>query len=147
TELMQRVNIAYAKKDLLLLLELQLEIEQIDPEHLSQIADSRLKYFNKILKEQLSELNQETQHIESMFKLNLSMPFYAQLTPKQLLTGLAKDIQELQSEISAIQNELELFHNPASLKAWLKRYKIPKNTEHDDFDDLFFGDMMPFGFR
>ena len=48
TELMQRVNIAYGKKDLLLLLELQLEIEQIDPEHLSNIADSRLKYFNKI---------------------------------------------------------------------------------------------------
>ncbi len=147
TELMQRVNIAYAKKDLLLLLELQLEIEQIDPEHLSQIADSRLKYFNKILKEQLSELDQETHHIESMFKLNLSIPFYAQLTPKQLMSGLAKDIQELQSEISAIQSELELFHNPASLKAWLKSYKIPKNTGHYDVDDLFFGDLMPFGFR
>ncbi|WP_340124320.1 hypothetical protein [Methylobacter svalbardensis] len=147
TELMQRVNTAYGKKDLLLLLELQLEIEQIDPEHLSQIADSRLKYFNKILKEQLAELDQETHHIESMFKLNLSLPFYALLTPKQLMSGLAKDIQELQAEITAIQNELEIFHNPASLKAWLKSYKIPKNAGHDDFDDLFFGDLMPFGFR
>ena len=147
TELMQRVNTAYGKKDLLLLLALQLEIEQIDPAHLSHIADSRLKHFNKILKEQLSELDQETGQIETMFKVDLNLPFYVLLTPKQLLQRQAKDIQELQEDIVAIQNELEIFHNPLSLKAWLKSYKIPKNSAHDDFDDLFFGDMMPFGFK
>jgi hypothetical protein len=147
TELMQRVNTAYGKKDLLLLLALQLEIEQIDPAHLNHIADSRLKHFNKILKEQLSELDQETGQIEEMFKVDLNLPFYVRLTPKQLMQRLTKDIQELQGDIVAIQNELETFHNPASLKAWLKGYKIPKNTAHDDFDDLFFGDMMPFGFK
>jgi len=41
--------------------------------------------------------------------------------------GLAKDIQELQRDIVAIQNELKTFQNPASLKSWLKGYKIPKN--------------------
>jgi len=132
---------------LLLLLALQLEIEQIDPAHLSHIADSRLKHFNKILKEQLSELDQETGQIETMFKVDLNLPFYVLLTPKQLLQRQAKDIQELQEDIVAIQNELEIFHNPLSLKAWLKSYKIPKNSAHDDFDDLFFGDMMPFGFK
>ncbi len=147
TELMQRVNTAYGKKDLLLLLALQLEIEQIDPEHLSHIADSRLKYFNKILKEQLSELDQETEQIEGMFKVDLNLPFYVLLTPKQLLLRLAKDIQELQGDIVAIQNELEIFHNPPALKAWLKTYKIPKNSDHDDFDNLLFGGMMPFGFK
>jgi hypothetical protein len=147
TELMQRVNTAYGKKDLLLLLALQLEIEQIDPAHLNHIADSRLKHFNKILKEQLSELDQETGQIEGMFKVDLNLPFYVLLTPKQLMQRLTKDIQELQRDIVAIQNELETFHNPASLKTWLKSYKIPKNTAHDDFDDLFFGDMMPFGFK
>ena len=147
TELMQRVNIAYGKKDLLLLLELQLEVEQIDSAHLSHIADSRLKYFNKILKEQLAELEQETGQIENMFKLDLSMPFYVRLSPKQLMSGLAKDIQELQADIVAIQSELKTFQNPTSLKAWLKSYKIPKNADHDDFDDLFFGGIMPFEFR
>ena len=144
---MQRVNIAYGKKDLLLLLELQLEIEQIDPAHLNHIADNRLKYFNKILKEQLSELEQETNQIENMFKLDLNMPFYARLSPKQLMSGLDRDIQELQRDIVAIQNELKTFQNPASLKSWLKGYKIPKKPDHDDFDDLFFGGMMPFEFR
>ena len=126
---------------------MQLEIEQIDPAHLNHIADSRLKYFNKILKEQLSELEQETDQIENMFKLDLCLPFFAPLSPKQLMSGLAKDIQELQKDIVAIQNELKTFQNPASLKSWLKAYKIPKTPDHDDFDDLFFGGMMPFEFR
>jgi DnaJ domain. len=147
TELMQRVNIAYGKKDLLLLLELQLEIEQIDSAHMSHIADSRLKYFNKILKEQLSELEQETDQIENMFKLDLNRPFYARLSPKQLMSGLAEDIQELQRDIVAIQNELKTFQNPTTLKSWLKGYKIPKDSGFEDFDDLFFSGMMPFEFR
>ncbi|MGZ4968700.1 MAG: J domain-containing protein [Methylobacter sp.] len=147
TELMQRVNTAYGKKDLLQLLELQLEIEQIDPAHLSNIADSRLKYFNKILKEQLSELDQETHQIENMFKLDLNMPFYAPLSPKQLMSMLKNDIRALQADIDAIQHELEAFQNPALFKAWLKNYKVPKSPIHDDFDDLLFGGMMPFGFK
>lgn len=147
TELMQRVNTAYGKKDLLQLLELQLEIEQIDPAHLSNIADNRLKYFNKILKEQLAELEQETHQIEAMFKADLNMPFYFPLSPKQLLTILGDDIRTLQADIAEIQNELETFQDPALFKTWLKNYKIPKHPSRDDFDDLLFGGMMPFGFK
>lgn len=147
TELMQRVNTAYGKKDLLQLLELQLEVEQIDSAHLSQIADSRLKYFNKIFKEQLSELEQENSQIENMFKMDLNMPFYMRLLSKQLMLTLKNDIRVLQAGIEAIQNEIETFQNPASFKAWLKSYKIPKRTGQDNLDDLFFGGMSPFGFR
>ncbi|TRW89755.1 J domain-containing protein [Candidatus Methylobacter oryzae] len=147
TELMQRVNTAYGKKDLLQLLELQLEIEQIDPTHLSQIADSRLKYFNKILKEQLAELEQENDQIASVFKMDLNMPFYIPLSPKQLMLMLKNDIRALQENIKAVQSELEVFENPAEFKAWLKNYKIPKRTARDDLDDLLFGGMMPFDFR
>lgn len=144
TELMQRVNTAYDKKDLLQLLALQLEIEQIDPAHLSHIADNRLKHFNKILKEQLAELEQENHQIEAMFKMDLQQPFYVSLSPKRLMTIVTEDIQTLQKEIVAAQKELEEFQNPTSLKAWLKSYKIPKNTDLDDFDDLLFGSGMMF---
>lgn len=147
TELMQRVNIAYGKKDLMQLLELQLEIEQIDAAHLNQIADSRLKYFNKILREQLAELGQETYQIEESFKLQLNLPFYTRLSPKQLLLHLANDIRQVKADLADIQRELKDFQDPAALKAWLKTYKIPKKSIHDDFDELFFGGKMPFDFR
>jgi hypothetical protein len=147
TELMQRVNAAYGKKDLLQLLELQLEIEQIDPAHLSQMADSRLKHFNKILKEQLSELDQEIHQIAEMFKLQLNLPFYTYLTPRQLIASLKHDLKSVNTDIDAIWKELETFQDPAALKAWLKSYKIPKKSDLDDFDDFFFDGMMPFGYR
>lgn len=40
TELMQRINIAYGKKDVLGLLALQLEAEQIDASHIKQMAEA-----------------------------------------------------------------------------------------------------------
>ncbi len=140
TELMQRVNTAYGKKDLLLLLALQLEIEQINPAELSLIADNRLKYFNKILKEQLAELEQETNQIEQMFKINLNMPLFQRLTPKQMMAMLAKDIKDLEIDILDIKREIKTFQNPASFKAWLKSYQIPRS------EDSFYEDMMPFDF-
>ena len=147
TELMQRVNLAYGKKDLLKLLELQLEIEQIDPEHLTNIADSRLKHFIKILKEQLSELGQETEQIEQMFRLSLNLPYYATLTPDYLLRTLSQDIKEIANKIDAIKDEIKTFSHAPALKAWLKSYKIPKNEGRDDFNDFFLDDLMTFGFK
>ncbi|MCX7097188.1 MAG: hypothetical protein NTV43_04695 [Methylococcales bacterium] len=146
TELMQRVNTAYGKKDLLQLLSLQLEIEQIDLAHLSEIADSRLKHFNKILSEQLAELVEETVLNEEAFKFQLQMPFYARLSPKQLLTSLVQDMRQVQADIAEINEELVYFDKPSEFKAWLKSYKIPKKNQRDDFEDLFFGGM-PFDFR
>lgn len=146
TELMQRVNIAYGKKDLLQLLALQLEIEQIDLAHLSEMADSRLKYFNKILKEQLAELEQETGRIEEALKIELQMPFYVRLTPKQLVRHLAEDTKAVQEQITDIKGDLAYFDSAATFKAWLKSYKIPKRTRFDDLDDLYMGGL-PFDFR
>ena len=140
TELMQRVNTAYGKKDLLLLLALQLEIEQIDPAQLSLIADSRLKYFNKILKEQLLELEQETNSIEELFKVDLNIPSFQRLTPKQLMSTLARDIKDLEMDISVIKRELKLYKKPISFKAWLKTYQIPRD------EDSYYEDMIPFDF-
>ena len=140
TELMQRVNTAYGKKDLLLLLALQLEIEQINPAELSLIADSRLKYFNKILKEQLAELEQETAQLEQIFKMDLDIPPFQRLTPKQLMTALARDIKDMEINVSTIKRELKAYQNPASFKAWLKTYQIPREEES------FYEDMMPFDF-
>src|SRR5487761_2129181 len=76
THLMQRINQAYDKKNLLLLLELQLELEHIDQNTINNITASRLKHYNKILKEQLNELEHEIFVTEDMFKLQFDIsPF------------------------------------------------------------------------
>jgi hypothetical protein len=67
TALMQQANQAYGKKNLLKLLELQLELEHIDRNAINDISEDRLKHYNKILREQLCELDQEILHVEDGF--------------------------------------------------------------------------------
>lgn len=59
TALMQRVNQAYEANDLLVLLELQLQIEQIDASQIANASEQRLKHYNKVLSDQLTELKLE----------------------------------------------------------------------------------------
>ncbi len=124
TELMQRVNVAYAKKDLLQLLALQLEIEQIDQSQLNTMTENRLKHFNKILQEQLDELVQEISDVEYPFRMQLNVPPYLNFLPPQLLKALSAEIAELQLVIKNVQRELKEFQHPASLKAGLKSYRL-----------------------
>lgn len=146
TELMQRVTVAYGRKDLLQLLELQLAVEQIDQSKLNTIAADCLKYYNKILQGQLDQLQQEVLQIELTFKQQLGLAPYDSLSPKRLLYLLDEDIQRLRDEIASIQHDLVAFKDVNRLKTWLKEYQIPVGM--GEMDDLFFGDgLSPFGFR
>ena len=77
-----------------------LEAEQIDQSYMNHIAEDRLKYINKILKEQFSELQLEIAQIEYPFKRQLNLPPYVQLSPKGLMQHLAKDIRAIKRDIS-----------------------------------------------
>lgn len=59
TALMKRVNGAYQNEDLLELLSLQIEVEQIDIEHLAALPEQRLRHYNHVLKEQVQTLEGE----------------------------------------------------------------------------------------
>jgi len=62
TELMQKINIAYDKHDLLTMLQMQLEIEQIDQIDqivLIQLVLKKLNTIMWVLKKQLQEIKQE----------------------------------------------------------------------------------------
>jgi hypothetical protein len=118
TKLMQQVNVAYDKKDLLRLLELQLEIEQINQAQLNTIAEERLRHFNKILQNQLDELQDEITEITQGFKQQSS-----HLSPKKLLDDLEMNIRNMQRNISRLKLDLEKFHSPTTLKTWLKSYR------------------------
>lgn len=129
TALMQKVNVAYGNKDLLQLLELQLQVEQIDQMQINNIAEDRLKHYNKILKQQLLQLQQEVEGIEIAWKMQLHLPPYAQVTPKGLMDHLQADICQMKRQVAAIKQDLQTFQDIQRLKAWLKTYKIPRRQE------------------
>jgi len=135
TVLMQRINQAYDNKNLLLLLELQLELEHIDQATINNITSGRLKHYNKILKEQLNELEHEIFHTEDMFKTQFGISPFTQLSPSTIMRNLASDIVGVQHTIRELKDDLLVFQDIKKVKAWLKEMR--RRPKMDNFDCPF----------
>jgi hypothetical protein len=131
---MQRVNQAYDKKNLLLLLELQLELEHIDQAAINDISESRLKHFTKVLKEQLGELEQEILQTDDLFRMQFNLDPYERLNPATIMRQLDYQIAEMALTIRDLKNDLLMFEDIKKLKVWLKSLRKPRR-KMDPWDD------------
>lgn len=137
TDLMQRVNVAYDNGDLLGLLTLQLEIEQIDQHAIAAISEDRLKHYNKVLQEQLDELEMEIVGTEMRFRAQFPALGDAALRPNRLLAELKQETADLQEAIAGLTEDLVAFEQVKGLKAFLKALPLPVPDMYDFEDDLF----------
>jgi len=137
TELMQQVNVAYEAGDLLRLLELQLRLEQIDPNHASEVAEDRLRHYNTILGQQLKELEMELLDLEMPWRLELSLSPSAAISPVQLVARIRSDREKLQQESDTQRRDLESFQDVTRLKAWLKSPAARTGRGRAEQDDPF----------
>jgi hypothetical protein len=145
TALMQSVNAAYRSKDLLKLLELQLEVEQIDQSMINSISEDRLKHYNKVLSGQSQELQDEIKCVEYAFQMRFGFPPYGSLSPATAMRQLQDDIKQVQYDIAMLEKDLVSFQSIKNLKNWLKSYRISRRRpqfEEDMFDDIAFGAMF-----
>ncbi|CAB3800651.1 hypothetical protein LMG28614_05240 [Paraburkholderia ultramafica] len=136
TRLMQRVNEAYNKHNLLQLLELQLELEHIDQHSINSISEDRLKHYNRILKEQVRELDQEIVHVESAFRYAYGIDPFEPVSPDTVLRNLAVDLKELRLHIRTLEQDLVAFEDIKNLKRALKNVKLV--SARTDFDSMPF---------
>lgn len=137
TTLMQRVNEAYEKRNLLQLLKLQLELEHIDQATINNISEDRLKHYNKILKEQLAELEQEIFHVEGGFMAQFGINPFDRVSPGAIMRDLAAEIVGVQHTIRDLKKDVIAFEDIKKVKAWLK--KVQRETaKMDDYGDCPF---------
>ncbi|AAO54594.1 J domain-containing protein [Pseudomonas syringae group genomosp. 3] len=138
TALMQRVNEAYENDNLLALLQMQMEIEQIDQTHIDSISDKRLKHFNRILSEQLRELEDEIHDRKMTIREQFLMDPYEDIKPKTVNGKCAKQIKIIRGHLDQAQDELQALTEPRSLKAWLRdqREMADMLEMAEEFDDL-----------
>ncbi|MCC6193960.1 MAG: hypothetical protein IT518_05770 [Burkholderiales bacterium] len=129
TLLMQRVNRAYDASDLLTLLGLQLEIEQIDAAHLSSVTPQRLAHYNKILREQLAELESEVERHARPFRQGADMFSNAMLTPAAVDRDLSESVAQLQLVLRELREDLVAFRDPALLRDRLENYELVTDAE------------------
>ncbi|MEN8514321.1 J domain-containing protein [Burkholderia sp. RS02] len=136
TVLMQRVNRAYAKGNLLQLLELQLEIEQIDRRAIAGLGEDRLTRYNGILEEQIRELDQEILHVETGFRRTYGIAPSVKLAPDTVVRMLARDIAGMQRSNHDLNAALREFDDPEKVRDWLKgmkRRQVSSRVDDDPF--------------
>ena len=136
TALMQRVNQAYASKNLLDMLQLQIEAEQIDPAHINNLSTERLRHYNQVLSDQLRELQQELRDVEDDFKARYGMNPHERITPSNMLGRLREQVNMLLDEIHDIQEEQRALEDVKTLKLWIK-LETSRSAEFDEMNGVF----------
>ncbi|MDP2821576.1 MAG: J domain-containing protein [Sulfuritalea sp.] len=137
TALMQRVNQAYEKRNLLRLLELQLELEHIDNDAIARIDEGKLRHYNAILKEQIGELKMELIHVQGQFRAQFGIHPSIEMKPETVLRGLNQDIIRVRQANREAERDLRALADVKTLKAWLKSLRR-RSVDDLDFDDCPF---------
>ena len=127
TELLKQVTTAYQANELLTLLRLQLELQHIDQSHLENLAEDQLRHYNKLLREQVREL--EDQMYEAQVEVSgfTKQPFYMVSSPAAMEYDFLRQKTQLEAKTKQLAAEVLAFgHDPAALKAFLKTHRMPR---------------------
>jgi hypothetical protein len=132
TESMKELNQAYAARDLLQLLELQIRVEQIDGGTLTGLDEDRLRHYVHVLEERAGRLQDELVALVQPFALMLGGLEPRGFTPDLVERALAADIRDLKDGIRAIEADLVRFRDVRNLKQSLASYRIARADDDDD---------------
>lgn len=132
TALMQRVNQAYDRSDLLELLNIQLEIEQIDTSYLTNLPDERIEHYIQVLREQLAELKTELASL--LMPYRGLVPYTQKIRPTHVDKAMDAEIKRLEMDLQQADIDLAAFQDAKQLVTFIKRYQV--DNKSDEFDEL-----------
>ena len=135
TALMQRVNQAYEARDLLTLLNLQLEIEQIDTDHLNALSETRLAHYIEVLREQLAELKAEMLTVTTPFRA--VVPHARKLSPLLVDAAINDERAHLQGRIDDLKDDLAGLGDAQYREQLLRHYMAERQPDLDEMMGLF----------
>ena len=143
TLLMQKITEAYEKDDLFELLRLRLELLGTDLEHSN---DEQLKYYVKLLKQQVAELENE---IEELTSFGQTSPFSPSLYDRfgsdsytSLDKKFKKEVTQLKKIIKSAEAQLPLYSEIFQVKHLIEEFRQEqkyKNRGGFDIADIFGG--------
>lgn len=125
TALMARANQAYAAGDLLALLAMQLELEQLDADHLAGLPDDRLRHYNRVLKEQQQSLEDELALLQAPVSAALQRPPGLLNWPAKLLVqAFEEELDDVGSALRAIREDVQLLRDARTRADFLRAVEI-----------------------
>ena len=120
TTLMSEANAAYARRDLLALLKLQVQAELADGPKLAALARDRLASLSLLLKERADWLAGELLALEQATRDEFALPANLPLTEAALRRHLRECKDDLQYDIGSMQRDLRRVRDDAEFKRWLR---------------------------
>ena len=136
TALMSDANAAYARRDLLALLQLQLRCELADARKVSTLAKERIAALSVLLKERAEVMARELGQLEAHLRDEFNLPPYLPLSAPGLRRHLQEQKQDLQDEITMMQKDLRMVRVDADFKRWLRDQRRVARVDAS-FDDFF----------
>ncbi|MCE7040922.1 hypothetical protein [Dyadobacter sp. CY312] len=135
TEIMQRVTLAYQENNLLGLLKLQIEFDRIDQDHLENLTKNQLNYYNKVLKQQVEELEIQKEMVQKEISSLCGIPFQHANSYTSSIVKFNTNVNEAKAEVKNIKQILKQWKIPSVFKAYLKTYQIPNEPDLDEDED------------
>ena len=139
TALMSEANTAYARKDLVTLMQIQLRAELADPAAVSRLADDRLAALTLLLKQQVAGLERERAARQGQLAAEFELPPGQVANPNTLRQALLSQVAGLEALVAQLEQDLAAAQDVAALKRWLNRQReAPRPVRADrDPDDYF----------
>lgn len=137
TALMSEANTAYARKDLVTLMQIQLRAELADPAAVSRLADDRLAALTLLLKQQVAGLERERAARQGQLAAEFDLPHQQVANPNTLKQALLSQVAALEAQLAQLEHDLAAAQDITSLKRWLNRQReAPRPVRADrDPDD------------
>jgi hypothetical protein len=116
TALMSEANAAYARKDIVTLMDIQQRVALADPHAVASLPDDKLKSLTLLVKAQVAELERERARAQQALCQEFDV---ISVTARSLEHALMENEDELTDAVHAMQEDLALVQQPAGFKRWL----------------------------
>ena len=118
----------------LVLLALQLQIEQIDASHAAQVTSEQVRHFNKVLAEQLAELEAEINGRQDMLCMSYGLAQSRRIDPLKLDAVLRSELRDVEAANKQLDHERRMLRgDPTLARAYLKQERQMRRMLDDRF--------------
>ncbi len=123
TALMSEANAAYARKDMVTLMDIQQRAALASPQAVASLPDDKLKSLTLLVKAQVAELERQRARTQQALCHEFEVPPGMGLNTNTLKHLLMDQADELTESVHMLQADLELVQQPGGLKPWLVRQR------------------------
>jgi hypothetical protein len=137
--LMSEANAAYGRKDLVTLMQIQLQAALVDAGAVARMADEKLAALTVLLKQQVADLERERAARQRQLAAEFDLPPGSAPNANTLKQQLLSAVQSLEAAVAQNEHDLAQVQDDAGVKRWLnaQRQQAPQRAADRNLDDFW----------